>query len=277
MDARSLPAPGAGALGPAGRALGSGLRSAARLARAGSPRARRFVVGAMALLLALGGGYLWARDSSLVRVEHVTVSGVAGAEAPRVTAALRGAARTMTTLHVRRGALLSAVASYPTVAGVRVQTDFPHGLRIFVERREPVAALSVDGRRVAVAVDGTLLRDASTPASAPALVVAALPAGARVSGGAAGAVLATIAAAPRAIRAHVSRVWLGPHGLEADVRQGPAVYFGPARRLHAKWIAADRVLSDPGAAGARYIDVRVPERAVAGGLPIVSAQTSTSP
>lgn len=277
MDGRSLPAPGGGALALGGRALTSGIRSAGRVARAGSPRARRILVGVVALALALSGGYLWVRDSSLVRVEHVTITGTAGGEAPRVSAALRTAAEGMTTLHVRRGALLAAVAAYPTVAGVRVQTDFPHGLRLEVLRRPAVAALSADGHRIAIAADGTLLRDASAPASAPTLAVRAIPPGRRVAGGGAGAVLSAIAAAPAAIRTHVSRVWVGPHGLEADLRGGPAVYLGPVQRLHAKWIAADRVVSDPDATGARYIDVRVPERAVAGGLPTAPTQPSASP
>jgi hypothetical protein len=60
---------------------------------------------------------------------------------------------------------------------------------------------------------------------------------------------------------------MGPDGLQADLRDGPVVYLGDAQRLHAKWIAADRVLSDSGARGAKYVDVRLPERAVAGGLP----------
>ena len=54
--------------------------------------------------------------------------------------------------------------------------------------------------------------------------------------------------------------------LEADIRHGPAIILGDGSRLRAKWIAAARVLGDPGAKGARYVDVRVPERAVAGGL-----------
>jgi hypothetical protein len=45
-------------------------------------------------------------------------------------------------------------------------------------------------------------------------------------------------------------------------------------------VAAARVLSDRDAAGATYIDVRLPERPVAGGLPTdtatLAAQASTS-
>jgi hypothetical protein len=40
--------------------------------------------------------------------------------------------------------------------------------------------------------------------------------------------------------------------------------FGSRARLAEKWAAAARVVSDPKAAGAAYVDVRIPERPVAG-------------
>src|SRR5256885_11903657 len=67
------------------------------------------------------------------------------------------------------------------------------------------------------------------------------------------------------MRAHLARAFVGPQGLEADIRHGPAIILGDGARLRAKWIAAARVLGDPGARGASYVAVRVPERAVAGG------------
>ena len=60
----------------------------------------------LAVLLVLGGVYrFWARDSSLVSVEHVTVTGVTADDAKRVRSALAATARTMTTLHVREDRL----------------------------------------------------------------------------------------------------------------------------------------------------------------------------
>lgn len=227
----------------------------------------RIVGGALAAVLLLAGGYLLVRDSPLVRVERVTVSGAGGPEGPQVRAALDQAAREMTTLHVRRGALMSAVARYPTVRDLDIQRDLPHGLRITVLRRPAVAALTAPGQRVAVAADGTLLRGVPIPDDVPALKVAAPPAGTRLSDPRAEKALALVAAAPAAMREHVGRVYLGRQGLEADLRRGPAVILGDGSRLRAKWIAAARVLGDPGAKGATYVDVRLPERAVAGGLP----------
>jgi cell division protein FtsQ len=227
----------------------------------------RIAGGALALVILLAGSFLLLRDSSLVRVERVTVSGASGPEGPQVRAALEQAAQEMTTLHVRRDALMTAVARYPTVRGIEVRRDLPHGLRITVLRRPAVAALTTGGQRLAVAADGTLLRGVPAPDDVPSLKVAAPPAGTRLSDPRAAKALELVAAAPAAMRDHVGRVYLGRQGLEADLRSGPAVILGDASRLRAKWIAAARVLGDPGAKGATYVDVRLPERAVAGGLP----------
>jgi cell division protein FtsQ len=218
------------------------------------------------------------RDSSLVRVERVSVAGATGPEGPQVRAALDEAAREMTTLHVRRDALMAAVQRFPTVRGLEIAADLPHGLRITVLRRAPVAALAIGGQRLPVAADGTLLRGVPAPSDVPALKVAAPPAGPKLTDPRAVEALDLVAAAPAAMRDHVSRVYLGRQGLEADLRSGPAVILGDGSRLRAKWIAAARVLGDPGAKGATYVDVRLPERAVAGGLaePTQPSQPSTT-
>ena len=57
---------------------------------------------------------------------------------------------------------------------------------------------------------------------------------------------------------------VAPHGLVAQIRGGPSIYFGDATELLQKWIAASEVLADPGSAGAVYIDVTDPQRAAAG-------------
>jgi cell division protein FtsQ len=238
---------------------------------------RLLIVPALAGTL-LAGAFLLVRDSSLVRVRHVTVVGASGPEAPRVRAALTAAAEGMTTLHVRTGSLRDAVRSFPTVRDVRVNRRFLHGLTITVVGRPAVAALTAPGQRVPVAADGTLLRGAQIPGDVPAVRLAAPPAGPRLADPRAQQALALVAAAPEAMRVHVARAYLGSQGLEAELRDGPAVIIGDARRLRAKWVAAARVLGDPGARGARYVDVRVPERAVAGGLaqPQQATQPSTT-
>lgn len=262
---RRLP-PAARAIRLVALPIGAGVRFAAAHAPS-SLRLRRLLVVLVFAVVALAGLFLWARDSSLVRVEKVTIVGVNGPDAARVRSALTDAAQTMTTLHVRKGALDAAVRPFPTVRGLTVSAHLPHELRIVVAGRPPVAAVALDGRHVPVAADGTLLPETNAPSDMPLLDVRGAAAGTRLSDRRAADVLATVTAAPAAMRVHVARVLLGPEGLQADLRDGPVVYLGSAERLHAKWIAADRVLSDSGSRGAKYVDVRLPERAVAGGLP----------
>ena len=118
--------------------------------------ARRLGI-ALAVLALLGGGWLLLRKSPLVSVEHVQIAGVQGVDAGPIDAALRGAARGMSTLNVNVAALRAAVAPYLVVRELSVSTSFPHGLRIHVVEQLPVAALSVGGVHTAVAADGVVL------------------------------------------------------------------------------------------------------------------------
>src|SRR5215470_12473122 len=88
------------------------------------PPARAVVacVGVFALFV---GAWLWLRDSSLVAVRQVDVTGLSGSQAPRVRAALQEAARDMTTLHVRTKQLQTALAPYPAVQSIEAHADFP--------------------------------------------------------------------------------------------------------------------------------------------------------
>src|SRR6185312_7026759 len=192
---------------------------------------------------------------------------------PRVRAALEGAARDMTTLHVRPDQLRTAVEPYPSIMAVDAHADFPHGLRIVVHEHVAVAALASGSDRVPVAADGTLLRGSSTD-GLPVVAVAAPPPGDTLSDKRTLRIVTLLAAAPPDLRAKVSRVYAGPRGLTAPLDAGPILYFGGADRLRAKWAAAARVLADRSSSGATYLDVRLPERPAAGGL---VAPTSPEP
>ena len=213
----------------------------------------------------LAGLWLWLRDSPLVAVRRVTVTGVSGPDAPRVRAALRAAAQDMTTLHVRHDRLRTAVEPFPTVLGVATDADLPHGLRIEVRERDVVVAAVAGAQRVAVAADGTLVRGGPTD-GLPEIAAKALPVGRRAGAPDIRRAVAVLAAAPRPLRARVRRVYLGPHGLTLPLRNGPTLYFGGSERLRAKWVAAAVVLADPTSTGATYLDLRLPERPAAGGL-----------
>lgn len=241
---------------------------------ASSARRRTRVVLAGAVLLAvLAVLALWLRDSSLVGVERVAVRGIEGAQASEIQRALESAGRDMTTLHVREDVLRRAVAAYPIVRSLRTETDFPHGLRVIVNAYEPVAALrAAGGGLTAVAADGTLLRGTAT-GGLPIVGVRATPAGNRLGAGEPEAAVRLLAAAPGSLRARVARVYRGPRGLAATLVDGPKLYFGGAERFGAKWGAAAQVLAHESSRGAAYLDLRIPERPVAGGLKPRSANT----
>jgi cell division protein FtsQ len=241
---------------------------AARRAHPSSIRLRRpsprLVVALLGLVVVLGGGWLWLRDSRLVAVRDVSIEGLYGAQAGQIEGALRDAARDMTTLHVRTDVLRTAVEPYPIVKSVEARPDFPHGLRIVVREHVAVGALAAAGIKTPVAADGTVLRD--TPADGlPVISVDGWAPGARLEGRAAQAV-AVLAAAPAPLRARIRQISLGAKGWTVPLTDGPVLYLGDAHRVAAKWIAAVRVLEDPGAAGATYIDLRLPDRPAAGGV-----------
>ncbi|MGI8713342.1 MAG: cell division protein FtsQ/DivIB [Solirubrobacteraceae bacterium] len=235
------------------------------------------IVVALALL---GGAWLWLRQSSLVAVKRVDVVGVSGPDASQIRSALVSAADTMTTLNVQMSHLRTAVSLYPVVKHLLVSTQFPHGMRIQVIEQVPVALVEVDGRRTAVAGDGTLLRDAGTGAPLPTITLAVAPGGTHLTG-AARSEVAMLAAAPYQLLAKVAQVSSDPtHGLVAQLRNGPRVYFGSGAQLMAKWDAVTEVLADAHSAGADYIDVTVPARPAAGtgtdGAPTSSAGAGTT-
>jgi cell division protein FtsQ len=246
----------------------TGAASLARTAATFILRRRRLRIALLAVMVALpllGCGWLWFRQSSFVSVQHVRIVGVHGFEAQAVEAALADAARGMSTLDVSDGALSAAVAPLRVVRSVRAIPSFPHGLRIEVSEQLPVAALSVDGVRTAVAADGVVLGPALLSGSLPSVAGLFVPAlGRHVSGANLLAALTVLGAAPTPLAKHVERVFTGAKGLTVAMRNGLLVYFGDASRPLAKWLSLARVLADPSSAGASYVDVRLPSHPAAG-------------
>jgi cell division protein FtsQ len=234
-------------------------------------------------LAALGvGGWIALRGSSLSAVEKVRIGGAQGRQAAQIEAALRGTARGMSTLHVNVGALRAAVARFPVVRDLRVSPSFPHGLRITVIEQPPVAVLSAGGQRTAVAADGVVLGPEPISSALPSVRLAGVVplTGRSVSDATTRAELSILGAAPPTLLGWVQSISSGSEGIVAAMRGGVQIYFGNATRAHAKWLAAARVLADSSAAGATYIDVRVPGRPVAGtsapgGLSGASASSGT--
>jgi cell division protein FtsQ len=234
-----------------------------------SARSKRRLLALACVLLLLATLYhVWFRDSSFVAVEEVSVTGLVTEDASRIRARLIHAAEQQTTLHVDEEALMRALPAGAAVAELRVTTDFPHGMLIEVVQRPPVAVLVGPGRRVAVAEDGSLLKGVRT-SNVPSIVVGALPRTGRLGRGRALRLVGAASAAPTALRSRVERIRQLPgKGLVAYLERGPQVILGDARALSTKWAAAAAVLADDASRGASHVDVRIPERPVAGGVEV---------
>jgi cell division protein FtsQ len=260
-------------------------RAVARALRGLSPRFKRRLLVLVIVCLALAVGYqFWLRDSSLVAVEKVTVTGLTTKDADRLRSALTTAGRTMTTLHLDRAALERAVTGYPVVRDLEVKPDFPHGLQVHVIEYQPAAIAESDAGRIPVAGDGTILRGLAVEGDLPTVEVdGALGEDRLLDSGARGAA-AVAGAAPAALRARIDEIGRGSahDGFVATLRDGPELIFGGATGLRAKWAAAARVLADLEARGASYVDLRIPSRPAVGGLaattltPVAPAGTGTS-
>jgi cell division protein FtsQ len=249
-------------------------------------RRRRLRIALLCFIVSvplLGGGFMWLRHSSFVAVRHVRVSGVHGAEAKAIEAALTGAARRMSTLDVNAHALRAAVAPFAVVREVHASASPPHGLSIHVTEQLPVAALFAGGTRTAVAANGVVLGQALLSSTLPSLSGSSVPAaGARVADQTLLAALAVLGAAPGPFAKVVARVYTSASGLTVAMRNGLLAYFGDATRPHAKWASLARVLADSSSAGSTYVDVRVPEHPAAGGFaagsgPAASAAGASTP
>jgi cell division protein FtsQ len=224
---------------------------------------------AIALIGLLWVGWGWFRDSSLVKVRHVEITGVSNSpDAEAIKRELKQAALRMTTLHVDEGKLQHAVSAYPIVRGVSASGNFPSKVQIKVHEYAPVAALTApDGRAVPVAFDGTLL-PRLTREKLPAVAVSAMPAHNGFESSRVGTLVRVLAGAPEPLRSQLDRAYLAPggQGILIAMRNGPTLELGTSARLAAKWASATRVLAAPSSTGAAEIDVRLPERPAARGF-----------
>jgi cell division protein FtsQ len=248
------------------------LRSVPRAALSMPPAWRRRVGAVLAGLIVLFSVYwLWFRDSSFARVHDVYVTGVDGPQARAIRSALEQAGLGMTTLHVKPADLRDAVSGYPVVRSVTAEGDFPHKLTIDVQLNLPVAILQTPSGRKPVAADGLVLSDVPITGGLPVLTTKSALPSERLTEGKAFQLVRVVALAPEPLRARLKSVLIRPGvGIVAQIAKGPELRFGDAERLPAKWMAAARVLAAAGARGATYIDLRLPERPAAGGLPTTS-------
>jgi len=230
-------------------------------------RMLRLGVGLIIALALAVTGWMWLRDSDLVAVRDVRITGVTASDGEQVKAALRAAALEMTTLHLRPDLLKDATANLTSVGSLKVDKDFPHGVTIQVIERQPVAALAAGGeQRIPVTGDGIVLRGVTAEGDLPNLAVDPAAIGTKLTDRRALHALTIAGAAPDELLRRSSELAVGKQGIVVSLKDGPELVFGTDAQASAKWIAAARVLAESSAAGATYLDLRIPGRVAAGGL-----------
>ena len=80
-------------------------------------------------------------------------------------------------------------------------------------------------------------------------------------------------AAPDELSRRTAKLAVNKQGVVASLKNGPELVFGSDADARSKWIAAARVLAESSAAGATYLDLRIPGRVAAGGLAPIEPAT----
>src|SRR4051794_5206365 len=122
----------------------------------------RYVIASV-LLVALVAGAIWlVFVSSLLTVQQVKVVGESQLSEQQVLAA----AQVPQGAHLAQldlDAIRSRVGALAPVRRVDVSRDWPHGVRIVVTERTPVAVVQIGGRFHAMDADGVIFRDYPRP------------------------------------------------------------------------------------------------------------------
>ncbi|MFY9488151.1 MAG: cell division protein FtsQ/DivIB, partial [Solirubrobacterales bacterium] len=245
-----------------------GARARARITgvRRWRPTRRVMLVIVASLIVLLSVSWLLVRNSSLVAVEQVRVVGLSGYYDKAARRALVAEAKTMTTMNVDQAGLTAAVREFVDVADVRVESDLPHRLTIFVDVRRAVAVAKVGGQVVALTNKGLILSEARQLSALPMLDVPGPIAKGHISDAKSRGALTVLGAAPDLLLRRVKNVGWSRDGLVLTLDKNVKLIFGTSKQAAAKWTAATAVLAGSAAKGAKYIDLRVPERPAIGGL-----------
>jgi cell division protein FtsQ len=228
------------------------------------PSARSLIVG-LVLVAAAAGAYLLARESSVFAVRSIRVEGVD----PQLTARVREALRPLvgaSLVSLDRGAAARRALALPEIASATVDRAFPHTLRITVEAEHPVAVMRQADLAWLASAEGRVLQQLNARPY-PALPRIWLPrkddvlVGATLSGAPAEALRAVAPLGAIHFPLPVRSAQAGDRELTLTLGSGLEIRLGDLSDLRLKLAVAARIVS--AAAGARYVDVTVPERAVA--------------
>ncbi len=233
----------------------------------------RFVPSGRSLLTAfaiLGGtllAFLAARETGIFAVRSVEVHGAPGYVARQVERTLRDAqGESLVALDVDEAR--RAVEAMPTVAEAELDRAYPHTLRVAIVPERPVALVRQGAEALLVSERGRVITrlDRTARPELPRIWVprtARLAPGGSVSGDVSTAVAAVAPIAGTRFPARITSVTVQEEALTLRLRSGLELRLGEPMDAELKLAVAARVLPllQP---GARYLDVSVPERPVAG-------------
>ena len=240
----------------------------------------RWLAIAFGVVVAVGGGYLAARDSAIFAVQRVEIRGAP----PAVALDVRGALRPLegeSLLRVDLGAVGDRLAAIPSVRAARFDRAFPHTLLVTVAAERPVAVLRTRDEAWLVSTHGRVIRRLENPRLsrlprvwAPAAVSAAAGDGV-TDGPTMEAVRALAAVADSRLPARVRYARSTDEDLTLMLMAGTELELANDDDLALKLAVARTVLLalDPARQGwPGYVDLTVPGRPVVG---FVSSQVQS--
>jgi cell division protein FtsQ len=231
------------------------------------PSGRALAIGFAAVAVVVGG-YFAARETSMFAVQKIEVTGARPAVVRRVDAAL-GPLDGTSLLALDAATINQRLSSLHDVSLVSYDRAFPHTVRVVVSAERPVAVLRRGSQAWIVTERGRVLEQLGDPHASrlPRIWIAdvAVPS--------AGEVLTTdealrpalllggVLSADRSFFGHVREARDVDGDLVLLLGTGTEVRLGAADDLPLQLAVAAHVLETAGA-GAQYVDVSVPERAV---------------
>jgi cell division protein FtsQ len=227
-------------------------------------------VVAFALLAAALGAYAAARGTSLFAIDSVQVSGASPDDTRRVERALDPLVGE-SLLSVDAADVDHELAALPDVRVLGIDRAFPRTLRVEVSAERPVAVLRRGADSWLLSERGRVLK--AIPGTAPKRLPRIWAA--RLASTRDGAVveetevlrpalaLGAVLAADRAFLAGVREARVEDEELALVLRSGPEIRLGVLEDMPLKVAVAKSILATEPGASSGYIDVSVPERAVA--------------
>lgn len=220
------------------------------------------LVGAAVLL------YVVARQTSVVAVRDIRITGAPAPVAARIDQALRPLVG-VSLVRVSPADVSDRLVSIPEVETVKVDRAFPHGLHVAITTARRVAVLRQGKAAFVVSERGRILAEAGRR-EYPALPRIWVPTTTDIAVGATVGdqrTLSSVVAATAIFRGGlaglpVRTVRAGDNELTYGLRNGIEVRLGNLGSLPVKLEIARRILAAGGVHG--YVDVSVPERPVAG-------------